>query len=234
MRKWTLSVVFAFSILTTFCQESADSSIAYAEIINGYIYIPKSILSDEIDAVLIINKNNAASSQKKTFTLWWNSQCNDGYFNLNITPKQIYFSSSHDNPNPNYLYWVIDIDSIQFSEISKGLRSKTPTGFSNQSKYSDDAYVFHDNKFKDAFKIPEEWTEPKEKEFDDYCMKQSEQQLGRYFLLLNSFIKKENKKIKLASKEERDKIPPKLFSGNKEELLDWRPHKFVPPILNDQ
>jgi hypothetical protein len=196
-----LVVFILFSLAGSSQNKTPDSAMAYVDISEGYVYIPKWALDDKFDAVLIVSKGSDISSQRKEFKLWWNSSCNDGYYNLDVTPRQIYFSSSHDNPNPNYLYWAIDIDSIQYTEIAKGLQSKTPKGFSNLSKYYDDAYVFHDDKFKDSFTIPDEWTGPKEKEFAVYCQKQLEQQLSKYFSILNSFIKEEDKKIKLPSKK---------------------------------
>ena len=209
--------------------------MAYAEITDGYIYIPKSALDDKFDAILIaIKKSGTMSNQRNKFEFWWNSLCNDGYYNLTITPRQIYFHSSHDNPNPNYLYWVINIDSIQYRAIRERLKSQVPKGFSNQTKYYEHSYVFHDDKFKDTFNIPNEWNSEKEKQFDAYCQKQIEQQLKRYFSILNDFIEDDNKKLKLPGKDEIEQIKPKLLSANKEELLDWRPHKFVPPALKEK
>lgn len=235
MERFEVLIVSVFCTLVAFPQKrNVDSATAFAEITGGYIYIPKSALDDKFDAVLIVVKDSQTTFHgKRNLNFWWNSLCNDGYYNLTITPKQIYFHSSHDNPNPNYLYWVIDIDSAQYSEIMSGLKLKTPKGFSNRSKYSDDSYDYHDDKFKNVFKIPDEWTDAKEKEFDSNCATQIKQQLSKYFSILNGFIKGSTRKITLPSEKDMSKVKPKLFTSNEEELSDWRPHKFVPPVLKD-
>lgn len=88
-----------------------------------YFYIPQAAFSDSIDAVLFQDKGlSRVHPNKRPVVFSWYSNCNDGNYNLTITPEQIFFSSGHDNPNPNYLYWIVDISKEQFEAINEGVR----------------------------------------------------------------------------------------------------------------
>lgn len=193
-----------------------------------YFYIPKAALADTVKGVYYQLKiDKKVNRNKRPIQFYWISTCNDGYYNLTITPEQIIFSSSHDNPNPNYLFWVVDIDTSQYRQINNGLQRKPPQGFENLSKnYRQSLTVFYDNKFKDTFPIPDEWTDSIMEKHDVYCQSQIKRQLERYFSVLNSYIADTTKKVVIPS----DNLKSKYFSYSRNEIYDWLPVRFDPPV----
>src|SRR5687768_2442459 len=123
-----------------------------------YIYIPKSALADSVRKIVYQPKiGKRTNPNKRPINFYWISTCTGGYYNLTVTPEQIFFSSSHDNPSPDFLFWVIDLDSSQFRQIRNGLQQRPPVGFENLSEYYNHSLtVFYDKKFKDTFSIPDE------------------------------------------------------------------------------
>jgi hypothetical protein len=213
-------------------QEKKRSGIVYAVDKGGYFYIPKSALSDNVDGIVYpksIGRNVDAA--KRPIEFYWVSNCNDGYYNLWLTPEQIFFSSSHDNPNPNLLFWVIDIDRMQFEQIRKGFQYKRPPGFTDISDaYEGSMTVFFDSAFKDTFSIPEEWTDSILHDYDKYCEWQIASQLQRYFSIINSYIADPVKRIPIPV----SRMKPKYFAGSREQIGSGM-IKFTPPrIVKDQ
>ena len=67
-----------------------------------------------------------------------------------------------------------------------------------------------------------------------HCKAQINQQLKRYFEIINSFIVLENDKIRLLTDEEISKIKPKYLSSMKQEIIDWAPKKRVTSKVVDK
>ena len=55
----------------------------------------------------------------------WNEPAIDGDFRLVVHPKQLFLRSSHNNPNPNYVYWVQPLSEDQYTELVKSLDAYT-------------------------------------------------------------------------------------------------------------
>ncbi|GAA4739277.1 hypothetical protein GCM10023229_18130 [Flavisolibacter ginsenosidimutans] len=219
-----IALICTYSLLLA--QQKNKINVASTIDKKDYFYIPASALSDTIQGILYQEKFKVkAATNKRPIKFYWISTCNDGYYNLTITPEQIFFSSSHDNPNPNFLFCVTDIDSIQYNQIRKGLQ-KTPQGFENLSKnYNESQTVFFDKKFKDGYRIPIERNNKNMKQQEFYCERQRKLQLKKYFSILNSYISKNNNKIQIPSV----KMKPKFFSYFEQELYDW-----VPTLVNQK
>jgi hypothetical protein len=220
------SVLVALSCLTfNFLSAQTKEKFVIAETVDkgDYYYISKSALVDSVKGILYQRKlDRKADASKRPMQFYWISTCNDGYYNLTITPEQIFFSSSHENPNPDYLFWVIDIDSIQFRQIRTALQKKSPAGFDNLSKYYHGSLtVFYDKKFKDSFSIPEDWIDSITQQHDRYCESQIETQLVRYFSIINSFLPGA-KKIMCP----QNKMKSKYFGYSREEIMEWAPARF--------
>ena len=198
-----------------------------------YFYIPKAALADSVQAILYQEKRiKKVSPGNRSIKMYWISTCNDGYYNLTITPQQIFFSSTHDNPNPDFLLWVIDIDSSQFRQIKTGFKRMKPNGFEDLSKnYEQSLTVFYDNTFKDTFSIPDEWTDDIMSKHNTYCKTQIDSQLEKYLTIINSFLVDRTKEIRIPI----NSMTRKYFSNRKQEFNDWTPVKFTPPkVANDQ
>lgn len=228
----TLRIILMIVCCWTFSFLSAqkrDKPIIVSTVDRGdYFFIPTTALADRVEGILYQLKiGKKVDPEKRPIQFYWISTCNDGYYNLTITPEQIFFSSSHDNPNPNYLFWVVDIDSAQYQQIENGVQRNPPQGFENLSKnYRQSLTVFYDNKFKDTFSIPDEWTDSIMASHDVYCQAQIERQLKRYFSIINSYIADTAKQLAIPF----DNMKPKFFSFFRNEIYDWMPVKFDPPI----
>lgn len=184
-----------------------------------YFYIPRSALADSVSGILHPDMHHRkVSLAKKPIELIWTSMCNDGYFILYITPEQIFFRSGHDNPNPNYLYWVVDIDSLQFRAIRDGITRNPPKGFQDHSDTYMSQLLYWDVGYKDGFAIPEEWTEQSEKRFTAYCGQKMQDQLKKFSAILNSYLSRTNKKINLPITSQIPSVKPKYFGSSRNDL----------------
>ena len=189
---------------------------------DGYFFIPESALKDSVLAVVHqFYRPDKKIKNKKVFEFYWHSSCNDGSYKLTITPEQIYFSSGHDNPNPNYLFWVQGISDIQYRQIAKFLRAKAPKGFKDLSNPYPERYVFYDENYKEDITIPDDWTDEQQNEFHQKCDSAIRGQLIKIYTVFNSMIESEEDKLVVLSKVDMEKTTPKHFGYNKAELEMW-------------
>lgn len=230
LRLTIVILTFLTFAVEAFAQSKESEVIVNSIGKNGYYYFPKEALNDSVLGVLCeISRLKYVEPNNRPISLHWNSICNDGDYYLTITPEQIYFSSGHNNPNPNHLFWFIPIDRSQYLQIKKGLLKKTPKGFSSTPKYYKKTQLFYfDKQYVDTFKLPDkEWTDEIQQSFSIHCKHQMNVQLNRYFEIVNSYIILEKDKIKQLPAEEIKKIKPKYLSSMKQEIIDWAPKKFV-------
>ena len=82
--------------------------------LGGYFLLPDDILSGKYEYAFglfqIENRQNIVS-------FYWDSWNIDGRYILRFSPKQMVLYSSHDNPNPDYIYWSADITEEQFKAL---------------------------------------------------------------------------------------------------------------------
>jgi hypothetical protein len=65
---------------------------------------------------------HTASMEPKRYMITWNdTPAIDGDFMLVVHPKQLFLRSGHNNPNPNYVYWVKPLSEDQYVKIVKFL-----------------------------------------------------------------------------------------------------------------
>lgn len=65
---------------------------------------------------------HTASMEPKRYMITWNDTPGiDGQFMLVVHPKQLFLRSGHDNPNPNYVYWVEQLSEGQYARLVKFL-----------------------------------------------------------------------------------------------------------------
>ena len=63
---------------------------------------------------------HTASMEPRRFMITWNDTPGiDGDFMLVVHPKQLFLRSGHNNPNPNYVYWVEPLSEDQYSQLVK-------------------------------------------------------------------------------------------------------------------
>jgi hypothetical protein len=93
---------------------------------NSIQIIPKDALSGKYDALMLNFEfdTHPLNRCNPIIKVYWQSQMIDGEYELVITPKQIYLRSNHENPNPNYLYWLADLKKEQYEIIKSRLSKK--------------------------------------------------------------------------------------------------------------
>ncbi len=198
-----------------------------------YFYIPHSCFSDSVGAVLFQGKTlSKVNPGNRPIGFYWTSRCDDGYYILTVTPEQIFFSTGHENPNPDFLYWVMDIRKKQFQFINDGIRRKAPGSFDilfhDESKYS---FVQHN--FHEPCLIPKNWNTTTENRFSACCDSTIARQLRAYFKILNSYIPIETEKLQFADIQQSLIKFPKYFSSFEPEIHDWmgmRPRQKKEPV----
>jgi hypothetical protein len=194
-----------------------------------YFYIPQSAFSDTVDAVLFQDKTLLkVTPTNRPIKLSWTSACNDGDYILTITPEQIFFSSGHENPNPNYLFWVADISRTQFDLIAKGIRKKMPKGFIDitaprtDSLFQDESvYHFFQKGFHEPCTMQKIGNNTNQNKFSTCCDTTISRQLVSYFAILNRYIQIDNEKVQLLNTQSWLNRLPKYFSYFEEEIHDW-------------
>jgi hypothetical protein len=129
MRPITLKILFLFLTTRLFSQVVDENSlrIIYAQYdsIDKVQVIPSNALSGGFDLLIIgFEYDKVKIIDKRAIEISWSSAYIDGRYVLIITPKQIYLRSSHDNPNPNNLYWMTDINQTQYDLIKSYLSAQ--------------------------------------------------------------------------------------------------------------
>lgn len=124
----------------------------------GYEYIPLEYLSDtsiygiikeprlvfDERADMLVYDNSFVNE----FMFFWGSYCTDGRYYMTVSPEQIYLYDSHENPNPNTLCWVINIDSIVLKTLQKDYKKINGLDCDNNSCYDEkynEGVIFEQN-----------------------------------------------------------------------------------------
>ena len=141
-------IVFQFILLSIFTESfSQVNSNKTKSIIRkiGYDYIPIEYLKDSTIIGLTHYLEIPTKAKKvKSFTFLWNSNCIDGRYYMKVTPEQIYLYSGHENPNPNHLYWVLNIRKGVLNILAKNYRKMKDLDCCSEScfdeKFSEEKY----------------------------------------------------------------------------------------------
>lgn len=82
--------------------------------LGGYFILPDDILSGKYEYALGWFQTE---NRQNVISFYWDSWLIDGRYNLRFSPKQMVLYSSHENPNPDYIYWSADITEEQFKAL---------------------------------------------------------------------------------------------------------------------
>lgn len=82
--------------------------------LGGYFLLPDDILSGKYEYALGLFQTE---NRQNIVSFYWDSWNIDGRYILRFSPKQMVLYSSHDNPNPDYIYWSADITEEQFKAL---------------------------------------------------------------------------------------------------------------------
>jgi hypothetical protein len=82
--------------------------------LGGYFLLPDDILSGKYEYAF---GRFQTENRQNVISFYWDSWLIDGRYNLRFTPKQMVLYTSHENPNPDYIYWSADITEEQFKAL---------------------------------------------------------------------------------------------------------------------
>jgi hypothetical protein len=84
--------------------------------------IPDNIFSLNADGVVIPERQcKVPNFPKSALYIYWSAPSIDGEFVLMVTKKQIILTTGHENPNPDELYWFVDINEKQYEDIARNI-----------------------------------------------------------------------------------------------------------------
>lgn len=183
----------------------ADFDINY-----GVQVVPFDALTGNYDGVIIpFNIDTSGVKVKTCLSISWSSISIDGGYSIEINPKQIYLRSNHDNPNPNYLFWIDSLSVEQFLIIKKSLNSMNRHKF---NKYNNEFEFSQSYGFKEFIQ---------EKYFRGEYEDRSYDNLSKLLNLINKSIKNAKLEIKIPSRKDFDNIKPILISYSDKELEEY-------------
>ncbi len=143
MNKLILTLFFGlFSVITIGQTISFDSlRFAYCEYDSIYriTVFPENVLTDGSD-IVITGFNEEIEEKKSLMEISWFSSYIDGTYCFTITPRQMHLRSHHNNPNPNYLYWLEKIDDLKFKLIKEHFDNSKE--FENLNVKSRPGYIY--------------------------------------------------------------------------------------------
>lgn len=205
----TLVLLFLFSSL--FSQENNYNSqrILNSEVdtINGIQFIPLNALEGKYDVLITgIEFDTLNIVKKKAIEIKWYSINITGTYYIIITPRQIYLRSGHENPNPNFLFWITDVTSAQYEILKNYL-------YNNTNRKLDDCTIegsyyksfFYNNYRKEKFRKGE-WTDMQYKNFISILK------------LINRAFKSKEMCIEIPDYNNFNKIKPLLLVNDLREL----------------
>lgn len=183
--------------------------ILYAQFdtIEKYQFIPTNALHDNYDLLIIgFEYDTIKVTNKKSIEISWPSLYIDGRYHLVITPKQIYLRSGHDNPNPNYLYWMTNINGNQFCLIKAYFNSQRIKQLENITIDNSYRQSFFFINFKKEKYLKNDWTNMR---YDNFV---------KLVDLINKPLKSSNNNILIPNRVDFDKIKPLRLVFGLEEL----------------
>lgn len=189
-------IILLFTFLESFSQGNSNKIKSVIRK-GGYDYIPIEYLKDStIIGLTHYFEFPIRTKKAKSFTFLWNSYCIDGRYYMEVTPEQIYLFSGHENPNPNHLYWVLNISKDVLNILSKN------------SKKIKDLDCASDGCFDEKFS--------EEKYPIEECGELRLNQVEKFIEIINSFILDPKLKIHL-----NQRIEPKnaLYYGYSDEQI---------------
>lgn len=198
--------------------------------INKASIIPDSVFSMQLDILQLTYPGDTTESKEKYgYEIWWPSFYNDGSLVLTITKRQIYLRSGHNNPNPNHLYWFVNITDKQYKIVDAKIKADKNLFTPEPSEYSFYRQLYY-LKHKSEKGIPKRWTKKKQdRYYKDWLVKKysNTDELISFFdngLTVDNIIPfvskadfEKNKSIRIAfSEEDYDNqikifIPPKII-----------------------
>jgi len=179
--------------------------------VNKTSIIPDSIFSMQVDLLYLTEEfDTVPTPEKYGFEIRWSSINIDGSYVLTVTKKQIYLCSTHNNPNPNHLYWFANITPRQYEIIADKInkekslfepRTVDHTWYKWYSYYNELYY----EKYKPERDMPQKWTEKEQEKFERDGLVKRYENLHALISFLNNGLTGEDI-IPFVTREAFDKI----------------------------
>ena len=168
LRHTLIILIFTTFFKVALTQNSFDNLKVFKatfDSLNKASIIPDSIFSIQPDILhLTYPADTTSSSEKYGYEIWWPSTYNDGSLVFTITKRQIYLRSGHNNPNPNYLYWFVNITNEQYKIIESKINADQ-TLFKQEPSENTWYRQLYYSKFKSEKGIPKKWTKKKQEQY---------------------------------------------------------------------
>ena len=198
MRIAQLIILISFLTMKLYSQIVDTDSLKIVKSQMDSIYkvqvIPDNVLTGEFDLLITgFEKDSNKKINTNLIEISWTSMYVDGRYILVITPRQIYLRSSHDNPNPNYLYWLTSISDKQFELIKNYLEIQKNNLIHNYTSESSTCLSYFFDKAKNEKYKRNNWTN---KRYDNFLT---------LINLINQPLVKNGEKILIPSKSDFDK-----------------------------
>jgi hypothetical protein len=175
--------------------------------INRVSLIPADIFEQGADILhLALPLDTTPHNNLVGYEIRWPSICLDGSLVLTITNRQIYLRSSHDNPNPNYLYWFANISDEQYKIIDKKIKADKVLF----ERVSSEFFLFEQYFYK-GFKPekgnPKKWTNKRIEQHYQNCLQKRYENLGFLISFFDNGLTVDHT-IPFMTKEKFEKIKP--------------------------
>jgi len=124
-----------------------------------FLYIPENIFDLDYDFI-VLDFNTDTSEQVNVieYQFDWPSNYIDGRFYIVVNPNQIYLRTGHDNPNPDFLLWVKNINREIYNKI-KTVISDSSIFKNSEGSCGERCDIFSFSIYSKEIKSPDEWTE---------------------------------------------------------------------------
>lgn len=156
--------------------------------VNCIDIIPDSALNGRYNNLVYSDILRLEKSEKVGFKISWDAPNIDGGFSLIVNKRQIVLLTSHNNPNPNHLYWFVNINKDIYLSIKKYF-DKYKKGFKEYNQKHTPYYFYRWLKFTPELPIPDEWTDENMKIHDEDSEKKLYANFSRLIELFNKPLK---------------------------------------------
>jgi hypothetical protein len=216
--------ILSVALSNCFGQLRENYKIVSSENRKGYVYFNPSAFLDTVSAFTYPSFYKADDFTRREISISWSVNCIDGVLILTITPEQIYLKSSHNNPNPSFIYWTISNDSANYYRILSSLKRKIPKEFGGSFKNRKQAGIFlYDKTYKQSFQLSDNSSKQEEKHYWIKCKQAAANQLKKYFEILNSYIDKNHPTLIKFPSLDMVGQNRKYLGINEAEIVDWLP-----------
>jgi hypothetical protein len=200
--------------------------------INKAPIIPDSVFSMQLDILHLTYPGDTTDSKEKYgYEIWWPSTYNDGSLVLTITKRQIYLRSGHNNPNPNYLYWLVNITDEQYKTVDAKIKADKNLFKAEPSEFSWYRQLYY-SKFKSEKGIPRKWTKKKQDQYYKDWLVKKYKNTDDLISFFDNGLTSDNI-IPFVSKEDFEKNNPVRIAYSEEDY-ESQIKIFVPPkIIKD-